>query len=127
MTEEEIRLLDGPALAQLAYEYGVAPCSAVRDSNGTFWAEEGAHGQWVAWQPWEVLAQANAMFRQLRARRWNTFQGYDETYQFGHATAFKPRVSTTRECQWQLATGERGEAYALTLCTVLAVASEQGA
>ena len=67
---EEIRTMDGPALTRLAVTLGLAPeGSSLYDQRGAVVIRE-AGGNHYSWIPHADLAQADAVFRQLRARGW---------------------------------------------------------
>jgi hypothetical protein len=70
MTAEEIRALDGSALSTLAWELGLAPANLRAFLDGAL-RTGGRHDAFHrVWKPHEVLAQAEAVFRQLRTRGW---------------------------------------------------------
>lgn len=121
MTTDEIRALDGPALTRLAWELGLAPAGA-SVAGGLVWFSSEAW-ETHTWTPHANLAQADAVFRQLRALGWDTFQGYDAQHQWAWVTAWKVRLLATIEEKWQ-EPNAGAESLALLRCAVQAVASE---
>jgi len=112
---DDIRAMDGTALTRLAFDLGL---HGLHGSSFTY--EEVAVHTRSPWAPHVNLAQADAVFRQLRARGWMTSILWD---------AADPRFSTVsawtaQECFTERFTTTAEEALALLRCAVLAVASE---
>jgi hypothetical protein len=129
---DEIRALDGPALTRLAWEWGMAPSDVVPvDSpvHAPMFAVKcqspGLHTFWLPWAPSTDLAQADAVFRQLRARGWYCGTTWDPTGATTQVNVWHPSVGRQSHIAvrygWE---GENHEALALLRCAVLAVASE---
>lgn len=128
MTADEIRALDGPGLTQLAFTLGLAPCDPVGrpyfsaytfpHSGKTIYHD--AAGE--VWEPDRFLAQADAVFRQLRARGWmlcNSWRPARCVGRQGYLEAINGLVHIGEHY-----TDARDEPLALLRCAVLAVASE---
>lgn len=120
VSPEQIRALDGPALTRLAYQLGLAPEGSMDGWPGP----EDIYANRDIWEPYRNIEEADVVFRALRPREWDLFQGYDASQQFGWVTAFKARASQTWECQWRMRDAS-DEPLALLRCAVLAVASEK--
>ena len=130
-TQDEIRQMDGVALARLAWDLGLASEDVEPDTAGLLYWYQDAQDQhrWKMWFPHDNLAQADAVFRQLRARGWSTFViwalgdygGYD-----GEVEACPPPSLMHRgSIMVSFATPDT-EALALLRCACLAAASEGG-
>lgn len=124
-TETDIRSMDDATLTQLAYDLGLAPAS-VSPYGTDLWICEQEAGPW---EPSRNLAQAEALFRQLRARGWITRNTFDPSEHRGSVTVMRPDTEPgTADLQTMCSAGyatEREEARALVLVSVLALASEQ--
>ena len=124
MTPEAIRQMDGPALCVLAYTLGLAPKGA--------WLGWPSAGDVCAnrdlWRPHHDLAQADAVFRQLRARHLSCYTEYWGTAGNGKLTVYaNDRGGRLLAAQmWGPGVLESSEALALLRCAVLAVVSEGG-
>ena len=75
-TAEEIRVFDGPGLTKLAWEMhldprGLGDCRLFSWQQ-RFWGEAAMNVDGNIWRPHERIDQADAVFRQLRARGWTT-------------------------------------------------------
>ena len=109
MDREFLSHLDGPALTLLAWELGLAP------------------QHWTPidkpWRPHEDLAQADAVFRGLRAHGWNTAVEWYAPGAFGDISA--SHGSHMIKITWGSGEDETSEPLALLRCAVLARASEE--
>ncbi len=137
-TPKAVRALDGPALTHRAWHLGLAP---LRTGARPLVAWEGSHGEvflatddgYSVWEPHVDLAQADAVFRRLRAQDWETQVTWFPWSSYGLVSV----VRRTREGQFITARsttfvlpGEQrqlpdelvthNEAHALLLCAVLA-------
>lgn len=114
--------MQGPELARLAFQLGLAPSYVSQDANGFLF--DGRVGEW---QPHRKLAQADAVFRQLRNRPTGWL--FSNTWVPGARRLERQGyVEIITRTQHQGAHyGESGaeEAYALLLCAVLALASSR--
>ena len=130
---EEIRTLDGRRLTELAYRLGLAPAEVMaiwEDSTKEFrgcWYRN-QHGEPLRlWDPATDLAQADAVFRQLRARHLSCYIEYWGTTGNGKLTVYANhgggRLLATQ--LWGPGVLESSEALALVRCAVLAVVSEE--
>jgi hypothetical protein len=121
-----IRQLDAAGLTLLAHQLGLSPEGAALWPE-TAWVYD--FGAGVPWEPCVHLSQADAVFRGLRARGWNTRASYEHVidqggdYAGGEVEAYgcehchKPSASAA----WRSRDGEAGEARALLLVAVLVV------
>ena len=116
-TPDEIRVFDGPALTKLAWRLGLAPPGAWP------WPYDvpsmGVDG--ACWEPHLALAQADAVFRCLRARGWTTSVAWfaDDRQ---HGDVFAATQGRAVGVHWPRDVPT--EALALLRCAVLARASE---
>jgi hypothetical protein len=125
-TPDVIRVLDGPELTKLAFQLGLGGATRKYVGKaGTRLAAPAAEDDLLdLWEPHENLAQADAVFRSLRARGWTTsvcwFADDRQAGEVWAGTQGRRAVSVA----W---TGDdpAAEARALLLCTCLAVASAQ--
>jgi hypothetical protein len=79
------------------------------------------------WQPHEDLAQADAVFRALRARGWQTVNNYAQGHPFVAVIQWRSQEHP-RQRRYDVdydQPGQPREAQALLLVSVLAVASDQ--
>lgn len=120
-TPEAIRALDGPALDFLAYTLGLAPARLPAGISSAWFATH-------AWHPHTILRQADAVFRRLRARGWNTSHEYHQIAPCyipqikrggcGCVAAYHPATGAHLFAQYR---DEAQEAHALLLVSVLAL------
>lgn len=119
-SEEEIRGADGPALDRMASTLGLGP-SALKHFGATKLYDVVAE---KLWEPHYDIAQADAVFRQLRARGWTTHLDWYATDTRGTTVAF---IATQYfECRWGLHEWDTQEALALLRCAVLAANTGEG-
>lgn len=121
MDQESIRRLDGPALAQAAFDLHLAP-PHIRWREGyppNLW-----DGTFAArpWEPWNDVAAATEVFQALRHRGWTTScVWFGDLRQEGEAWVGCEGARAYR-VRWPTDVGS--EAMALTLVSVLAVVGE---
>lgn len=108
MTQSAIRSLDGGTLRGLAYDLGLAP-RWVTLKDGSI-----KH----VWQPQEDLAQAEEVFRGLRARGFSTSVVWWADYR-QHGEVWASTIMRSVSVQWPIQVVS--ESHALLLCAVLAV------
>lgn len=118
MNREMILAMDGPALVRLAWELGLAP-EDVQWPPGCAYAYDAEEH---AWRPWSRLAQADAVFRQLRTRGWTTAcTWFGDDRQYGEAWV---GCAGARAYSVRWPTDAVRESMALLLVSVLAVVGE---
>lgn len=128
MTEAELRAIDGPTLTRLAWDLGLAPPYATVDEEDPAMYRvplfpEAPGYDWGWWEPHENVAQADAVFRSLRDRGWDTdiqwWQHGEESLVTAHKRDAQNKLML---CQEKFgAEGEPCEAITLLRCAVLAV------
>lgn len=131
MTEQELRGLDGPALTSEAFRLGLAPENVVPYKTPSL-SQELFLGFWIGqdhferWAPDCNLAQAHAVFRQLRARNLSCYTeawGDNGNGQI-EVHSQRPGVVLVRQ-PYGPGFAIVSEAHALLLCAVLAVSIEE--
>lgn len=131
--EATIRAMDGKTLTGLAWAIGLAPTRVEplpgqEASFGLFLYDSPRRLNYTLlelWQPHADLAQADAVFRQLRALGWDTHVQYFVEEGRGKVWALQQTGESSGHgsvVPWQR---ETGEAEALLRCACLALASER--
>lgn len=122
LTLDAIRALSGPQLTRLAWGLGLAP-AATREAEGVLWVHD---GPWRCWEPHVHLGQADAVFRQLRARQYRTMNEWYPQAQIGllNGQHYVNEQAESRDIQVWYGAENDPEALALLRCACLAVASE---
>ena len=130
---EEIRTLDGRRLTELAYRLGLAPDNVMTvwdDGTGAFrgcWYANQHGDPLTPWDPATDLAQADAVFRHLRARHLSCATEYWGTTGNGKLMVYANHRGTRLLAAqvWGPGVLESSEALALVRCACLAVVSEE--
>lgn len=120
LTPAQIEALDGPALTRLAWELGLAPQGTESKGQRILAYLTALTQPPVIWRPHEDVAQADAVFRGLRAHGWWTDVQGDADDGWCRAT----REGVEEEQCWPSATAPT-EAHALVLVSILAVAHDR--